>query len=113
MAQALRTPQAEVDLLEIWVHIAESGFPDTADRFLDLIDEKCQAIAAFPEMGQARPTLAPNLRSFPVVVFIVMFIAARRSPAAHYPHHRAKHSCPHRRPKHKPRRIPQHRHQRP
>jgi len=77
MAQVLRTSQAEVDLLEIWVYIAESGFPDTADRFLDLIDGKCRAIATFPEMGQARPTLAPNLRSFSVANYLLFYRPAK------------------------------------
>jgi toxin ParE1/3/4 len=50
MPQVLKRPQAETDLDEIWWYIAQDN-PDNADRFLDLIEERCQALAQFPHLG--------------------------------------------------------------
>ncbi|HEY7494964.1 MAG TPA: type II toxin-antitoxin system RelE/ParE family toxin [Candidatus Tectomicrobia bacterium] len=47
MPQALKRPQAETDLDDIWWHIAQDN-PDAADRVLDMIEERCQTLAQFP-----------------------------------------------------------------
>ena len=73
MAHVVRTSQAELDLVEIGVHIAEDD-PVAADRWLDLIDQKCWLLATMPEMGRDRADLAPNLRSFPVGDYIVFYL---------------------------------------
>ncbi len=52
--------QAEADLLEIWLYIARDS-PSSADLFLDSIDEKCNVLAQFPEIGRSRPELAVGL----------------------------------------------------
>ena len=39
---------------------------DAADRVLGTIDQKCQALAEQPGMGQRRDEFAPGLRSLPV-----------------------------------------------
>ncbi|MCO6457016.1 MAG: type II toxin-antitoxin system RelE/ParE family toxin [Pirellulaceae bacterium] len=52
MAEMLRTPDAEGDLVRIWAHIAqESGSLSAADRQLDRIDEKCRLLASYPEIA--------------------------------------------------------------
>jgi toxin ParE1/3/4 len=58
-------PLAEADLLDIWDFIAEDS-EAKADRFLDVLNQKLQAIAQMPGMGRRREELAPGLRSFPV-----------------------------------------------
>ena len=60
MPQVLKRPQAETDLDEIWWYIAQDN-PDNADRFLDKIEERCQALAQFPHMGISREELMPTL----------------------------------------------------
>lgn len=70
MANVRRSALAERDLLEIWAFIARDN-PSAADRFLDLIGEKCDLLAVSPEMGRRREELAPSLRSFPVGRYII------------------------------------------
>jgi toxin ParE1/3/4 len=62
MLQVLKRPQAEIDLDEIWWYIAQES-PDHADRFLDKVEDRCQALAQFPQMGISREELMPALRS--------------------------------------------------
>ncbi|MBB3059436.1 type II toxin-antitoxin system RelE/ParE family toxin [Microbulbifer rhizosphaerae] len=59
------SPEAEADLLDIWLYIAKDQ-PTNADRFLDRLQEKALKLAEFPDMGRDRPELAKGLKSFPV-----------------------------------------------
>jgi plasmid stabilization system protein ParE len=43
MPAVFRTGQADADLTEIALHIAEQN-PEAADGWLDLIDRKCQTL---------------------------------------------------------------------
>lgn len=72
MPQVLRAPLAEADLDEIWNFVANDSVA-AADRLIDTIVAKCQILAGHPEMGQARPELAPRLRSFSVGNYVVFF----------------------------------------
>lgn len=49
MPAVFRTSQANADLTEIALHIAEHN-PEAADRWLDLINEKCHMLSRIPEM---------------------------------------------------------------
>lgn len=63
---ALETsPEADADLVDIWLYIANDQ-PINADRFLDRLQEKALKLAKFPDMGRDRPELAEGLKSFPV-----------------------------------------------
>lgn len=57
--------EAEIDLFDIWLYIAEDQ-PVNADRYLDKLQEKAQRLAEFPDLGRDRPELAEALKSFPV-----------------------------------------------
>lgn len=59
------TPEAESDLLQIWLYIADDQ-PVNADRYLDKIQEKASRLAEFPELGRERDELSVGLRCFPV-----------------------------------------------
>jgi toxin ParE1/3/4 len=72
MARVLRTKRARADLLEIWLYIAKDS-PVAADRLMDRIDAICNTLATQPLMGQARPELAPNLRSISVGNYVIYF----------------------------------------
>jgi toxin ParE1/3/4 len=72
MARVLRTQRARLDLLEIWLYIAKDNAP-AADRLLDRIDRTCRSLAQQPLMGQARPELALDLRSFSVGNYVIYF----------------------------------------
>ncbi len=65
MPELIVSPEAEQDLLDIWLYIAEDS-PVHADRFLDRLEEKALRLAEFIDIGVHRPELAPDLRSFPV-----------------------------------------------
>ncbi|GAB4159135.1 MAG: type II toxin-antitoxin system RelE/ParE family toxin [Cyanobacteria bacterium J069] len=64
--------QAEQDLEDIWVYIAERN-PVAADLLLAKIFDRLPMLAQFPEMGRARDELLPSLRSFPVKPYIVFY----------------------------------------
>jgi toxin ParE1/3/4 len=72
MASVSRTSQAEQDLIDIGTYIAEDD-PAAADRWLELVDQKCQLLATMPQMGRSRADLAPNLRSLPVGDYIIFY----------------------------------------
>ena len=73
MPQLLRRPEAEVDLEDIWFHIAREN-PVAADRFIDLVEMHCRSIAENPLMGRSRPELSPGLRSFPVGSYLIFYV---------------------------------------
>jgi toxin ParE1/3/4 len=72
MPLVLRTSQAHLDLLEAALRIAEEN-PTAADRWLDIIDEKCRPLARMPGVGRKRPDLAPELRSLPVGNYVIFY----------------------------------------
>lgn len=72
MATAHRSARAEIDLIEIWGHIANDD-PLAADRQLDLIDEACQMLASHQHAGKSREDLAHSLRFFPVGNYLVFY----------------------------------------
>jgi toxin ParE1/3/4 len=77
LARAQLSRLAEQDLLDIWSYIARDN-PDAADRFVDLLTEKCAILAESPDMGRHREELAPRLRSFPVGRYVIFYRIAER-----------------------------------
>jgi toxin ParE1/3/4 len=77
LAKARLSRLAEQDLLEIWSYIARDN-PDAADRFINLLTEKCQLLAESPEIGRRREELSPRLRSFPVGRYVIFYQIAER-----------------------------------
>ncbi len=67
-----KLPQAEEDLIEIWLRIALDS-PFHADRFLDILDEKMRLLASSPRMARLRPELSEGLRGFPVDDYLVFY----------------------------------------
>ncbi len=63
---------AEADLDDIWAAIAKDNAV-AADRFIDTVGEKCRLLATHSQMGQLRPELAPNLRSFVVGNYVIFY----------------------------------------
>ncbi|MGB7157168.1 MAG: type II toxin-antitoxin system RelE/ParE family toxin [Tepidisphaeraceae bacterium] len=72
MPRVIRTPAAEKDLWEIVLHIAPDN-EDAAFRLVDAIDERFELLAQFPGAGPARPELLPELRSFPVGNYLILY----------------------------------------
>ena len=69
----LKRPLAEADLDDIWWYIAQDN-PEAADCLLDRIEERCRALARFPEMGASREELMPGLRSLPIGNYVVFYL---------------------------------------
>ena len=72
MPRLLKRPEAESDLDEIWWYIAQDS-SHNADRFLDRIQERCLALADFPQMGMRRDELKAGLRSQPVGNYLIFY----------------------------------------
>ena len=68
----LRRPQAETDVLEIWIFIAEDSV-DAADQWVDTLDEKLALWATQPMIGRARNDLFTGMRSFPFGRYVVFY----------------------------------------
>ena len=64
--------QAEQDLDEIWLTIAEDS-PNAAYRMIDRLTDSFVLLAGQPLIGRERPELAPNLRSFPVSSYMIFY----------------------------------------
>jgi toxin ParE1/3/4 len=73
MARITRRPQAAVDILDIWLYIAEDSI-EQADRWVDKLDEKLGIMATQPLMGREREALAPSLRSFPFGRYVIFYV---------------------------------------
>ena len=72
MSIMLKRPLAELDLLDIWNYIADDS-PDRADDFLDRIESKLMTLAQNSGLGRKRTELLPNLRSFPIDIYVVFY----------------------------------------
>ena len=76
-ARARLSGPARTDLLEIWLYVADDS-PTAADRLLDRIHRRCEALARMPRLGRLRPDLAPSVRSFAVGRYLILYREARR-----------------------------------
>ena len=72
MSVIQRTAQAEEDLIEIWLYIAQDN-PAAADRVLDDIEEMFEALVENPMIGRLRPDIAPELRYFTVGKYLILY----------------------------------------
>lgn len=73
MPRVLKTPEAELDLIEIAAYI-EADNPAAAERLLDKFAEKFRLLSDFPGLGRTREELAESLRSFPVGNYIIFYL---------------------------------------
>jgi len=72
------SPEAENDLLSVWLYIAEDQ-PVNADRFLDKLLKVIERLAEFPLMGIEREELACGLRSFSVDRYVLYYLVSDKS----------------------------------
>lgn len=67
-----RTIEADADLDAIWLHIAKDKVA-AADRLINRIQDAEDHLGVFPEIGQARPDVAPGLRYWPVRPYLIFY----------------------------------------
>jgi toxin ParE1/3/4 len=72
MPRILRTPQSELDVLEITIYIARDSIA-AADRLVDLFDAKLRALSLNPGLGPKRPELGDGVQSLPVGNYILFY----------------------------------------
>ena len=56
-------PEAEEDVFEIYLYVAEHGSAERADAYDRRIRSSCRKLADFPNRGRPRDPLEPALRS--------------------------------------------------
>ena len=71
MSYRLR-PQAEMDIEAIALYIAESNTP-AALRWYEDIYRCCRRIGEMPSIGVARPEVRPELRSWSVGNYLILY----------------------------------------
>ncbi len=72
MASYRKSPEAEEDLITIWLYIAEDN-KAMATQFIDRLHGQMKDLALFPQMGRLREDLAPRLRMFPVGSHLIFY----------------------------------------
>lgn len=70
-----RSQLSEVDVLEIWLYLAEqSASRDVADRAIDGFEATIAMLADQPGMGTARDELLKGMRSFPSGSYLIFYM---------------------------------------
>jgi toxin ParE1/3/4 len=72
MSSLQLTPAAEEDLLDILNHIATHR-PLTAKKWYETLRSKCEFLSQNPELGQCRPELDSECRSFSVNRWVIYY----------------------------------------
>ncbi|HZZ90552.1 MAG TPA: type II toxin-antitoxin system RelE/ParE family toxin [Caulobacteraceae bacterium] len=67
-----RLPRADDDLWELWAHIAVER-PKAADRLVARFYAAEDLLSDFPQLGEARPDLAPDLRKWTVDPYLMLY----------------------------------------
>lgn len=73
MPRVIRTPRAELDLIDIWHYIATNSTPERADNINADIEKRLDLLASNPLLGRSREELRPNPRSFPAGTHSVFY----------------------------------------
>lgn len=66
------TPRAEADLAALGDYIAADN-PPAATRFLAKIEAQCRRLGENPQLGPARPEIAPDLRLWVVDKYLILY----------------------------------------
>ncbi|HWF78157.1 MAG TPA: type II toxin-antitoxin system RelE/ParE family toxin [Caulobacteraceae bacterium] len=67
-----RTNRAETDLDEIWLRIAQDNIA-AAEEFAERVEAAENRLGRFPEIGQARPDLADDVRHWPLPPYLILY----------------------------------------
>ena len=68
----LIAPEAEQDLVDIWLFIAEDS-PANADNFVDRLYAQARQLAEFPLLGKLRADLGDRIYLFPMERYLLFY----------------------------------------
>ena len=77
MTNLIVSPEAEQDLIDIWLYIAEDQ-PTNADRFLERLEKKAKRLAEFSDLGIDRTELNPGLKSVPLDRYVLYYCTTEK-----------------------------------
>jgi len=80
MGRVRKTARATADLDEIWLYVAMDNV-SAADRLIDRITERTQALADHPRLGVVRPDIAPEARMLTVGDYLILYRIVGRDVA--------------------------------
>jgi len=72
MSELILSPEAEQDLIDIWIYIAKDS-PVNADSYTDKLYDKGVILSENPEIGTERPDLMEALRCFPIDNYVLYY----------------------------------------
>jgi toxin ParE1/3/4 len=67
------SPEAEEDLIQLWLYLAQEASKGAADRRLRNIERACARLSQWPQSGRARDELLPGLRSIPAPPQVIFY----------------------------------------
>lgn len=73
MAKIRYTRHAREDLLDIWIYIAARNGEALADAIYDRIEQSCSSLEQHPQIGQARPDIAPDARAWVIERWLALY----------------------------------------
>lgn len=59
------TPEAEEQLVELYLYIAENATAEVALRYTSAVVERCESLGTLPHRGTPRDDIRPGLRTVP------------------------------------------------
>jgi toxin ParE1/3/4 len=65
--------RAREDILDIWLWIARDSSVSIADDIVERIEHRATTLAHHPEMGVARPEIAPDARSLVAERWLILY----------------------------------------
>ncbi|TCS15507.1 type II toxin-antitoxin system RelE/ParE family toxin [Caulobacter sp. BK020] len=72
MGRVVRTPKANADLDDTWLQVALDNMA-AADRLIDRIVARCQALGDNPRLGPARSEIAPEARMLVIGGYLALY----------------------------------------
>lgn len=72
MSRYILSPLAIQDLETTYDYIASNNI-DAAERFVDAVEQKCETLANFPNMGKSYAGFMPQLRGVPVGNYTIFY----------------------------------------
>ena len=73
MTQVRFTARAREDLLDIWLFVAPRNSETVADRVYDGIEQTCQLLREYPQIGWARPEIHADARSLVIDRWLALY----------------------------------------